>query len=268
MAVKKISELTTKSFLGASGAAANSYVLINYEDNSTSEPVTYKASLQELGKAIANDLKLPSVTVNEGAITNFKVKGVSNGAYTETVVAAPYDGPSMGAISDTVDTAISGLASTGYVTNAIAGRALPGASSEYVMGIINSHSLASEGYVTDAIAGFASTGYVADAVDGLASTGYVDDAVANAGGGFYPTASISCQFIPDGINSSDPIEGSLYPTMTDGQALYKGTDNGPMSSFVSLEKILFYDIYESDGGSRTLFLKTRDNTTIHSIPLN
>ena len=88
----KISELNTKSFLGGEGAAANSYVLINYEDNSTSEPVTYKASLQELGKAIANDLKLPSVTVSEGAITNFKVKGVSNGAYTETTVDAPSGG--------------------------------------------------------------------------------------------------------------------------------------------------------------------------------
>jgi hypothetical protein len=87
--MKKISELSTKTFLGASGAAENSYVLINYEDSTTNEPVTYKATVQELGKAIANDLKLPSVTVSEGAITNFKVKGVSNGAYTETVVEAP-----------------------------------------------------------------------------------------------------------------------------------------------------------------------------------
>jgi hypothetical protein len=41
----KISELNTKSFLGASGAAENSYVLINYEDETTNEPVTYKATV-------------------------------------------------------------------------------------------------------------------------------------------------------------------------------------------------------------------------------
>jgi hypothetical protein len=45
MSTKKISELNTKSFLGGAGAAANSYVLINYEDNSTSEPITYKATI-------------------------------------------------------------------------------------------------------------------------------------------------------------------------------------------------------------------------------
>jgi hypothetical protein len=51
----KMSEFTTKSFLGNAGAAENSYILINYEDNTTQRPVTYKASLQEIGKAIAND---------------------------------------------------------------------------------------------------------------------------------------------------------------------------------------------------------------------
>ena len=42
----KISELTNKSFLNNAGAAANSYVLINYEDNSTSAPVTYKTKFR------------------------------------------------------------------------------------------------------------------------------------------------------------------------------------------------------------------------------
>jgi hypothetical protein len=58
MSVKKISQLDTKSFLGATGAADNSYVLINYEDDTTSAPVTYKATITELGNAIANKLGL------------------------------------------------------------------------------------------------------------------------------------------------------------------------------------------------------------------
>lgn len=72
----KISELNTKSFLGGTGAAANSYVLINYEDATTTEPVTYKASLQELGKAIANDQQLYKKTQNGAVTTN-----VSNNTY-------------------------------------------------------------------------------------------------------------------------------------------------------------------------------------------
>lgn len=75
----KISELNTKEFLGNAGAAANSYVLINYEDNNTNEPVTYKASLQELGKAIANDQQLYKKTQNGAVTTN-----VSNAAYVNT----------------------------------------------------------------------------------------------------------------------------------------------------------------------------------------
>lgn len=62
--MKKISELSTKTFLGASGAAENSYVLINYEDSTTNEPVTYKATIQELGKAIAKDQQLYKDTSN------------------------------------------------------------------------------------------------------------------------------------------------------------------------------------------------------------
>lgn len=74
----KISELNTKSFLGGTGATANSYVLINYEDATTTEPVTYKASLQELGKAIANDQQLYKKTQNGATTTS-----VSNGAYVD-----------------------------------------------------------------------------------------------------------------------------------------------------------------------------------------
>lgn len=100
----KISELNTKSFLGAAGAAANSYVLINYEDNTTSAPVTYKASIDELGKAIANNLQLYKKTQN-GAVTT----SVNNGAYA--------DGTAEQFITSA---ALTGLASTGYVTNAVA----------------------------------------------------------------------------------------------------------------------------------------------------
>lgn len=73
----KISELSSKSFLGAPGAATNSYVLVNYEDNSTSEPVTYKATIDELGKSIANNLQLYKATQNGAATIT-----VSSGAYT------------------------------------------------------------------------------------------------------------------------------------------------------------------------------------------
>lgn len=72
----KISELNTKNFLGAAGAATNSYVLVNYEDNSTNEPITYKATIDELGKAIANNLHLYKETQNGAVITS-----VSQGAY-------------------------------------------------------------------------------------------------------------------------------------------------------------------------------------------
>lgn len=74
----KMSEFTTKSFLGNAGAAENSYILINYEDNTTSRPVTYKASLQDIGKAIIQDqnvLKIDSSTGQAQTITS------NNGAY-------------------------------------------------------------------------------------------------------------------------------------------------------------------------------------------
>ena len=185
----KISELNTKSFLSGTGAAANSYVLINYEDNSTSEPVTYKASLQELGKAIANDLKLPSVTVSGNTIIDFKVKGVSNGAYTEKAVGVlSNDGPSMG----DVNTAISGLASTGYVTDAVDGLASTGYVASAISDLGNdimNYSTTEIGmdlyriytqYTDNAVYGLASTGYVTDAISGLASTGDVADAITDA----------------------------------------------------------------------------------------
>lgn len=79
----KISELNSKTFLGAPGAATHSYVLVNYEDNTTNEPVTYKATLDELGKSIASNLKLfkssSSLNMNDAAC----LLDVNNEAYSE-----------------------------------------------------------------------------------------------------------------------------------------------------------------------------------------
>ena len=72
----KISELNTQSFLGGTNVPANSYVLINYAESGSAEPVTKKVSVQELGKAIANDQQLYKKT-SGGAVTT----SVSNGAY-------------------------------------------------------------------------------------------------------------------------------------------------------------------------------------------
>ena len=72
----KISELNTQSFLGGTNVPANSYVLINYAENGSADPVTKKVSIQELGKAIANDQQLYKKT-SGGAVTT----SVSNGAY-------------------------------------------------------------------------------------------------------------------------------------------------------------------------------------------
>ena len=250
--MKKISELTTQSFLGGTNVPANSYILINYADSNAATPVTKKVSVQELGKAIANDLKLPSVTVSGNTIVDFKVKGVSNGAYTEKAVGVlSNDGPSMG----DVNTAISGLASTGYVTDAVNG-------------------LASTGYVTDAVNDFVSmTDIVTEINDSTTTFGraiyeYVTNNAGAGGGGFNPTQAISCEFIPYGTGDSDPIEGDLQPVMTDGYTFYSGGDCGVMTYFLPFDEMLFYDIYESDGGPRTLRLKNAEDQIIHSIPLN
>lgn len=72
----KISELNTQSFLGGTNVPANSYVLINYADSAGGTPVTKKVSVQELGKAIANDQQLYKKT-SGGAVTTT----VSNNAY-------------------------------------------------------------------------------------------------------------------------------------------------------------------------------------------
>lgn len=114
--MKKISELDTKSFLGASGAAANSYVLINYEDSSTQAPVTYKATINELGKAIASDLQLYAAS-GEGAAT----MSAGNQTYTTGTAKNFVTSAEKTKIANAlVANDISGLASVGYVTSAVA----------------------------------------------------------------------------------------------------------------------------------------------------
>lgn len=210
----KMSEFTTKSFLGNAGAAENSYILINYEDNTTQRPVTYKASLQEIGKAIANDQKLYKKTQN-GAITT----NVSQGAYVNT---AAENFASTGAVA----AAVQGLASTGYVTSAI-------------------NDLVSAGYVnneiTNAVDNLASIGYV-DSIkyedpssanniaqaykNYFASIGYVTSAVANAGGGGFsnpgdmPVYTNSSTGEIRWYNADNPADSDPYPvTQTNGLPL-------------------------------------------------
>ena len=78
MANKKISEFTTKSFLGESGATENSYILVNYAETANGTPVTYKASIKEIGNAISKQLYLLSLQPS-GICTQ---EALSNGGYT------------------------------------------------------------------------------------------------------------------------------------------------------------------------------------------
>lgn len=78
----KISELEKKNFLAAAGADENSYIVINYKDNATDRPVTYKATVQELGKLLVDSLHLINYDTTNGKMLN--TLAASNGAYTTT----------------------------------------------------------------------------------------------------------------------------------------------------------------------------------------
>lgn len=77
----KMSEFTNKNFLNNTGAIANSYVLINYEDNTTSGPTTYKTSLDTLGKAIATNLKL--LKANSSGNLQYVDNNYNNSGYSD-----------------------------------------------------------------------------------------------------------------------------------------------------------------------------------------
>ena len=251
MAIKKISELSTKSFLGNPGAAANSYVLINYEDSTTNAPVTYKASLQELGKAIATDLKLPTVTVSEG-VPNLKVKTVSNGAYVDNAISGlastGYVTTMAASMANIVVASFMvGLASEGYVNNAISGLATEDDVNNAVSG------LASEGYVNTAVLDLTSTGYVNNAIENLASEDYVDNAISSIINNEYGTLTIGGKIIyfPTGASGKTEVLG----ISDSGELLYldeQTTYTGP--------HILGYEINGSD-----LILKSHDNTVICTL---
>lgn len=196
----KMSEFTTKSFLGNAGAAENSYILINYEDNTTQRPVTYKASLQEIGKAIANDQKLYKKTQN-GAITT----NVSQGAYVNTEAE---NFASVGYVNTKTNDIITssniglftmGFASTGYVTSAIN---------------TAKNDLASVNYVENRFYGIASEGYVNNATAGLASVNYVTEALEEVGGGLNPLESVTCSVFME-ASASETTEHTVYPVMGD-----------------------------------------------------
>lgn len=86
MANKKISELTTKSYLGDSDVAENSYILINYADAANDTPVTYKTTIHELGQAIANDLNLYMMSTSTEGHGGETVRIYADqGAYTQVV---------------------------------------------------------------------------------------------------------------------------------------------------------------------------------------
>lgn len=80
----RISELDNKSFLGAAGAAENSYVVVNYKDSTTDRPATYKATLAELGKMLIENLHLVKYDTTNGKMLD--TLAASNGAYSTTNV--------------------------------------------------------------------------------------------------------------------------------------------------------------------------------------
>lgn len=232
MAVKKISELDTKSFLGSAGAAANSYVLINYEDNSTNAPVTYKATIQELGKAIANELHL--------------YKETANGATTTTVNSGSYLDSSAKSILTTADrdkldmaVSMTDLQNSNFVFMASTQDQLcyNGAGGDHII-TADYLNAASIGYVTNAISGLASTGYVTAAIN---YNGGGNGGGNGGSGSFDPTASVAClgMFNPDDSNSSII---NLYPVMASRSTIYKSNDNGLFSSIA----LLGYDINGTD----------------------
>lgn len=64
----KINELSAQSAAINSNGSNNSHLILNYAVDSEADPITYKVSLRNAGKAIANDLALIGYTTNKGLI--------------------------------------------------------------------------------------------------------------------------------------------------------------------------------------------------------
>jgi hypothetical protein len=54
----RISELDNKAFLANDGVGDNSYVVITYAEDANDTPVSFKATLNELGRLIVSNMKL------------------------------------------------------------------------------------------------------------------------------------------------------------------------------------------------------------------
>lgn len=73
----KISELDSKDYLGTQGVGANSYLIMNYDtepapfgEEDTNPTITYKVVLDEIGRALINDLKLVQYDTSNGQMLN------------------------------------------------------------------------------------------------------------------------------------------------------------------------------------------------------
>lgn len=233
----QFSDLPTKSFLGNTGAAENSYVLINYAENNNGAPVTYQATINELGKAIVNNLHLYKENGNGAVTTEVNQSEYVDGTAKQFVTAAEKTKIANAASIGAITTATDGLASIGYVSNEINGLISLGdveqevndstsqlyqnlennfATTTYVDSAIKDISgFASAGYVNDAISNLVSVGQMASAIGAatysLASVGYVADEIANSSTAFSPTASYekAIYFPETGEHSTQ----SLYPAM-------------------------------------------------------
>ena len=104
----KISELNGKDYLGAVGVGENSYVILNYkeadpvvepsENDEQSEaveptpPVTYKVTLDEIGRRLINDLNIVTYDTSDGK----KLKTIKAGA-------SAYSTPAVGEFINATD---------------------------------------------------------------------------------------------------------------------------------------------------------------------
>ena len=141
------------------------------------------------------------VSVNSPGISTLSYDN-SNGTFT-------YTPPDLSGVATTgyVDNAVVGVATTGYVDNAVVGF-VTGYVDNAVVGFVTT------GYVDNAVVGFVTSGYVDNAVVGFATTGYVDNAVV----GLVTTGDLtySDAIIPFAIAKFSEVSGQVQPTTSIG----------------------------------------------------
>lgn len=199
----QFSDLPTKAFLGSTGAAANSYVLINYAENQQNTPVTYKATIEELSKAIVSNKRLiqmnDSDTICTVTVRPSRQTYIADDSHyiltkDEHTFLQDIKEDAPWASTGYVTTAISGLASTGYVTNAVANAGggsfnpisyqTPNESAALLFvtpsGSIG-HYANDNFYMTSNIVDTSTMNdAIGTAINGLVSAGYVTDAISAA----------------------------------------------------------------------------------------